>query len=57
VVLGRVSAAINPAMLLARVTLGQMDGVTFVVLSLADIAGAMMGELRNREKFLYCCAW
>jgi glycerol uptake facilitator-like aquaporin len=42
-IFGRVSAKLNPAMCLAQWVWGNITGVDFVCLSLAEFAGAFVG--------------
>jgi glycerol uptake facilitator-like aquaporin len=43
-IFGKVSAKLNPAMCLAQWVWGNITGVDFVCLSLAEFAGAFVGE-------------
>lgn len=43
-IFGKVSAKLNPAMCLAQWVWGNLTGVDFVCLSLAEFAGAFVGE-------------
>jgi glycerol uptake facilitator-like aquaporin len=45
-IFGKVSAKLNPAMCLAQWVWGNLTGVDFVCLSLAEFAGAFVGECR-----------
>lgn len=51
--LSKVSAKLNPAMCLAQLVWGNISGVDFVCLSLAEVAGALVGK-DCRVLFTYC---
>eukprot|EP00882_Tetradesmus_deserticola_P024665 GHRQ01026971.1.p1 GENE.GHRQ01026971.1~~GHRQ01026971.1.p1 ORF type:complete len:222 (+),score=87.52 GHRQ01026971.1:79-744(+) len=51
-IFGRVSAKLNPAMCLAQWVWGNISGVDFVCLSLAEIAGAFVGAVLHWLHYL-----
>ncbi|KAF6255239.1 aquaporin-like protein [Scenedesmus sp. NREL 46B-D3] len=51
-IFGRVSAKLNPAMCLAQWVWGNVSGVDFVCLSLAEFAGAFVGAVLHWVHFL-----
>jgi glycerol uptake facilitator-like aquaporin len=47
-IFAKVSAKLNPAMCLAQWVWGNLTGVDFICLSLAELAGAFVGEIHKR---------
>lgn len=47
-IFNQVSAKLNPAMCLAQWVTGSLNGVDFICLSLAEVAGAFVGEQEGR---------